>query len=128
MEIPPETDSTLADATKRVMWRLMAIVHNRSELLMVEIQEERERTRVMIFLASATAVFGLLAAMVLTAVIALAAGSHYFLALVILTVCYAGGAVVFYFKFEQLRRHWETFSGTREQLEKDHECLEKQLT
>src|SRR5580704_16980504 len=127
METPPESDSNSADATKRVLWRLMAIGHNHSELLMVEIQEERERARLMLFLAAAAGLFGLLGAITLTAVIAIAAGNHYFIALIILAVLYFAGAMIFYFKLEQLRRHWETMSGSRDQLQKDRECLEKRL-
>lgn len=127
METPPETDSSLTDATKRFVWRLMAIFHNRCELLMVEIQEERERARLMIFLAAGAAVLGLLGSMALSALIVVAAGRYYLLALIILTVCYLGGALILFLKFSKLRRDWEPLPGTREQLTKDRECLEKQL-
>jgi uncharacterized membrane protein YqjE len=128
METPPENGSSLADTSKRLLWRLVAICHNRSELFMVEIQEERERARVMIFFAAAAAVLGLLAGMTLTAIVAIAAGRHYFIALVILAVLYVSGAVGLYLKLGQLRRDWESFPGTRDQLQKDRECFENHLT
>lgn len=128
METPPETDSSLADATKRIVWRLMAIGHNRSELLMVEIQEERERARIIVFLASGIGVLGLLAGISLTALIVCVAGSHAFIALICLTVCYFCGAVFFYLKLMRLLHAWESLEGTRNQLEKDRECLENQLS
>jgi uncharacterized membrane protein YqjE len=127
METPPETEADLAGAAKRVAWRLLAICHNRAELLMVEMQEERERARVIVFLAAAVAVLGLLAGITVTAVIACAAGSHIFTALIILAILYTVGAVFFYLKLAQLKRDWETLPGTREQLEKDRECFEKTL-
>ncbi len=127
METPPETDSSLTDATKRVVWRVMTIFHNRCELLLVEIQEERERARVMISLAVAAAVFGLLGAMCLSALIVLAAGKYYLIALVILTICYVGGALILFRMVSKLGQEWEPLPGTREQLTKDRECLEKQL-
>jgi uncharacterized membrane protein YqjE len=128
MEPEPETDSNLADTTKRLAWRLLAICHNRAELFMVEMQEERERARVIIFLASATAVLGLLAGITLTAVIACAAGPHILIALIILAAVYITGAVFFYFKLAQMQRDWESLSHTREQLQKDRECFEKTLS
>jgi uncharacterized membrane protein YqjE len=127
MENPPETDSNLAGAAKRVALRLLTIGHNRAELLMVEIQEERERARAIVFLASIIAVLGLLAGITITALIVCAAGNHALIALAILAVVYAGGAVFFYFKLMGLQEHWESLSGTREQLEKDRECFEKTL-
>lgn len=128
METPPDTEIHLADTIKRIAWRLMAIVHNRTDLLMVEIQEERERARAMVILAAGAAFLGLLGAITLTAVIAIAAGPHYFLALIIMTACYLGGALIFYLKLSHLQRDWELLSGTREQLEKDRACLEKELS
>jgi uncharacterized membrane protein YqjE len=127
METPPDTGLNLVGASKRVAWRLLAICHNRAELLMVEIQEERERARVIVFLASAMAVLGLLAGITITALIVCAAGSYRLLALGILAIIYIGGAVFFYFKLAGIQEHWESLSGTREQLEKDRECFEKAL-
>lgn len=127
MEIPPETEFNLAGTTKRVAWRLLAICHNRADLLMVEIQEERERARTIIFLAAGVAVLGLLAGITITALIACAAGSHVVLALIILAVIYICGAAFFYFKLSNIQKDWEPLSGTREQLEKDRECFEKTL-
>ena len=105
----------------------MAIWQNRAELLMLEIQEERERLQTLIFFGVAAAVLGLLAGMTLTAVIALSAGEHYLGALIALTVVYAGVALVFFIKFTQIQRHWESLSATRDQLKKDRECLEQLL-
>lgn len=106
----------------------MAIGHNRLELLMVEIQEERERARIIISLAAAMIVLGLLAGITITAVVACAAGTHYLIALIILAVLYSGGALLLYFKLTKIKQEWELLSGTREQLEKDRACLEKTLT
>jgi uncharacterized membrane protein YqjE len=128
MEAPPETDPNLADATKRVAWRLLATCHNRAELLLVEIQEERERLRMIIFLAAGAGILGLLAGITLTAVIVCAAGAYRLPALVLLAILYTGGAVLFYIKLTRLQRDWESFSDTRDQLEKDRKCFEKTLT
>ncbi|HTR43036.1 MAG TPA: phage holin family protein [Pseudomonadales bacterium] len=128
MEMPPETNPSLTDATKRVAWRLLAIGHNRAELLMVEIQEERERALQVILLVSAIAVLGILAGITITAVVVCAAGPHLLTTLIILTVIYITGTVLFLIKLTRLQRNWEMLSSTRDQLQKDRECLEEHLT
>jgi uncharacterized membrane protein YqjE len=128
METPPDLDSNLADSTKRVIWRLLAVGHNRAELLMVEIQEERERVRVIIFMAAAMAILGLLAGITITALIVAAAGTHFLAALEILSVLYTSGAVILYLRIARLRKDWEPLSATRDQLQKDRECFEKTLS
>jgi uncharacterized membrane protein YqjE len=127
METPPETDSNLAETTKRLAWRLLAILHNRLELLMVEIQEERDRARVMIVMAAAMVILGLLAGITITALIAAAAAPHIVAALAILAVLYTGGAGFLFWRMLKLRQNWEALSATRDQLDKDRECLEKTL-
>ena len=94
---------------------------------MVEIQEERVRAQRMLVLMTGVGVLALLGGMTLTAIIVLAAGPHYFAALVVLAIFYVCGSTVFYLKAGQLRRNWESLSGTRDQLRKDRECLEKRL-
>lgn len=128
METAPESDSNLADATKRVGWRVLAMVHNRAELLMVEIQEERERARLVIFAAVGMSVFGLLAGITITAAVACAAPEHLLLTLSLFAAFYTGAAVFCYWMLARWRRGWEALPDTREQLQKDRECLEKNLT
>jgi len=123
IETPPDTEPNLAEMTKRVVWRLMTIFQNRTELLMVELQEERERLRMIIFLAVGIAVLGFLGGITVTAVIALAAGDHALAALIILAAIYICGAMFFYIKLARLMHDWESFSATRDQLEKDRACL-----
>lgn len=128
METPPDTDAHLAGAIKRFLWRLIAVGQNRAELLMVEIQEEQVRAQVIMFLAAGVSVFGLLATMTVTAVIACAFASHLLLALGILAAFYCIGALIFYAKLMRLLRRTDRFTATREQFEKDRECLEKRAT
>jgi uncharacterized membrane protein YqjE len=128
MERPPDIDANLADSAKRVIWRLLAVGHNRAELLMVEIQEERERVRVIIFMAAAMAILGLLAGITITALIVAASAPHVLTALGILAVLYTGGAIFLYLRISRLRKDWEPLSATRDQLQKDRECFEKTLS
>lgn len=125
MDTTHDTDANLAGAVKKVLWRLMAVGQNRAELLMVEMQEERARAQVVIFLGLGIAVFGLLATLTVTAVIACAFASHLLLALGVLAGVYGIATVLFYLKLSRMLSRWEGFTGTREQFEKDGECLKK---
>jgi uncharacterized membrane protein YqjE len=128
MENTSENGLQLAGASKRLAQRMFIILENRLQLLMVEAQEERERILLAIWLALGAAVFGLLAGISLTAVIAVALWEHS--PVVVILVCamaYAAAAAFLCVKLNRLQRDWQTFSGTLEQLKKDRECLEKNL-
>ena len=128
METASDNGSGLGDATTRIAQRMMVIVENRAQLLMVEAQEERERILRAIWLALAAAFFGLLAGVGFTAIIAVAFWQQSpVIALMILTAVYAGAAVFLYVRLARLQRDWQTLPATLEQLRKDRECLEKYL-
>lgn len=117
-----------AAASKRFARRLFLIAENRLELLIVEIQEERERLMRAIFLAAGIGVFGFLAAMTLTATIVVLLWRFSPVAVLLsLTVLYAVIAACLYRRVSQLLRNWKTLSATIEQLRKDRECLEQNL-
>jgi uncharacterized membrane protein YqjE len=94
----------------------------------VEMQEERARAQTVMFLAAGASVFGMLGIVTLTALIACAFVSHLLLALGILTAFYCIGAFIFGVKIMRLLRGAERFTATREQFERDRECLEKKVT
>jgi uncharacterized membrane protein YqjE len=122
----PSANGHIGDATKRIAQRMFVIVENRLQLLMVEAQEERERMLLAILLALCAAVFGLLAGVTLTVVIAVALWEHSpIIALLVLVALYTIAAMVFYGRLFRLQRDWQTLPGTLEQLKKDRECLEK---
>jgi uncharacterized membrane protein YqjE len=126
METSLDNGLSLGGATKRIAQRLFVIAENRLQLLMVEAQEERERVLLAILLALCTEVFGLLAGVTLTVVIAVALWEHSpIVALLVLAAIYAAAAMVFYGRLFRLQRDWQTLPGTLEQLKKDRQCLEK---
>jgi len=119
----------LAGTSKRVVGRLVTVVENRLELLMVEVQEERERLLRVILLALGAAVFGLLAGVALTVATAMFFWERSpITALLVLTILYAAFGVWLYASFTRLQRNWQTLPDTIEQLRKDRECLERNLT
>jgi uncharacterized membrane protein YqjE len=126
MEASSDNRLPLGDATKRLAQRLLGMVENRCQLLMVEAQEERQRALLALWLALGAAAFGLLAGVALTLMIAVALWEESpVIALLVLTALYALAAGVFYGRLVHLQRDWQTLPGTLDQLKKDRECLEK---
>jgi uncharacterized membrane protein YqjE len=94
------------------------------ELLLVELQEERERLLQALLYALAAAVFGLLAGISLTLwIVLLFWNLSPLIAVAALTVLYGATATFLSVRLARLRRDWQAFSATLEQLRKDSACL-----
>jgi uncharacterized membrane protein YqjE len=129
MEAPATNLGHIAGKSKRFFNRFATIVENRLELFMLEVQEERERIVHVILLALGTAVFGLLAGIGLTITIVLVFWDHSpIIAGLVLTVLYAIGGLLLYTSLKRRMHDWQTLPSTLEQLKKDRECLERNLT
>ena len=119
----------LAAASKSFARRLMTVGENRLELLMVELQEERERLLRAILLALGVATFGLLTGIALTAAIVVWLWAYSPVAvLLIITGLYGAAGVMLYRRLALLLRDWQTLPATLDQLRKDRACLEEHLT
>ncbi len=128
MESSASSVRQLVAASKRFARRLLTIGENRFELLMVEVQEERERLLRAILLALGVAALGLLAAIALTAAIAVLLWPYSPVAVLLtLTILYGGAAVWLYRRLTRLLRDWQNLPATLDQLRKDRACLEKTL-
>ena len=115
-------------SVKHVAAQLLAIAENRVELLMVEVQEERERLLRAILLALGVAVFGFLTGAALTvALVVLLWALSPLAVLLTLTTLYSATAIYLYGHFRTLQRNWETLPATLNQLRKDRACLENHL-
>ena len=98
------------------------------ELLMVEVQEERERVLRAVLLALGVAVFGFLAGAALTvALVVMLWSLSPIIVLLALALVYSATAVFLYRHFVALQRSWETLPATLDQLRKDRLCLENYL-
>ena len=128
MEPAPNNVAQFIETLKRFARQLLSVGENRVELLMVEVQEERERLLHALLLALGVAVFGFLAGVALTILIVVwlwdrsPAG-----ALLALTSLYAATAWLLYWRLAVLRRDWKTLPATLDQIKKDRACLEKNL-
>ena len=106
----------------------MTIGENRLELLMVEVQEERERLLRALLLALGVALFAFLAGIALTiAVVVLLWSISPVGVLLALTALYSAASILLYCRFTVLQREWKSFPATFDQLRKDRACLEKLL-
>jgi uncharacterized membrane protein YqjE len=129
MESSASSVGQLVETSERFARRLLIIGENRFELLMVEVQEERERLLRAILLALGVAAFGLLAAIALTAAIAVLLWQYSpFAVLLTLTSLYGATAVCLYRRLTRLLRDWQNLPATLDQFRKDRACLEKNLT
>jgi uncharacterized membrane protein YqjE len=117
----------LPGALRNLTRQLLAIGQNRLELLSVEVQEERERLLHAFLLALGVAVFGLLAAITLTAAIVYWLRTWPLAALLSLTFLYAAIGAALYWRLAGLLRDWQTLPASLDQLRKDRACLEKIL-
>jgi uncharacterized membrane protein YqjE len=129
MEPPPSNAGQLVEASRRFARRLLTIGENRFALLMVEVQEERQRLLRAILLALGVGTFGLLAGVALTgAIVVLFPEGSRLAALLVLTGLYGATALCLYRRLLRLLRDWQNLPATLDQLRKDRACLEKHLT
>jgi uncharacterized membrane protein YqjE len=118
-----------AEPPKRLARHLLTIGENRLELLMVEVQEERERLLRAILLALGIAVFAFLSGVALTvALVVLLWPVSPIGVLVTLAVLYGATAAFLCRRFTFLQRDWKTLPATLDQLRKDRVCLENSLS
>jgi uncharacterized membrane protein YqjE len=113
---------------KRLAQRLLVICENKVELLVVEVQEARQRLLHAALLAVAMTVLGLMAVLAITAaIVVMLWETSPVIALLVLSACYAAGAFWLYRRLTILWRDWEILPNSLGELRKDCECLEQRL-
>lgn len=122
----PEPDSSPPrswDALRRLAASLAAILQNRAELFVVELQEERYRLVELLLLAGAAIVLGVLTLVLLTGLIIFVFPESYRLYVAAaLAALYALG-VVLIIRQIRARLRDEPFTETVSQVKKDWQCL-----
>jgi len=125
MDDPSRPSLAPGGASARFARRLLSIGENRFHLLMVEVQEERDRLVGMVFLAIATAALGLLGGIAWSAALVIFFWeTSPIRALLILGAVYAAAAIVLCRRLA-FRRQQQAFTATLDQLRKDRACLTK---
>lgn len=128
METATDNSEPIAISSRRFARRLLTIGENRIELLLVEVQEERERLLHAFLLGLGVAALVLLAALTLTAAIVvwLWACSPV-VVLLVLTGLYGGAGVWLGRRLAGRLCDWQALSASLDQFRKDRACLEKTL-
>ena len=128
METATDNSKPIASSFRHLVRRLLTIGDNRIELLLVEVQEERERPLHAFLLGLGVAALGLLAAITLTATLVIWLWACSPVAVLLgLTGLYGVAGGFLYRRFAGLSHDWQTLSATLDQLRKDHACLEQIL-
>jgi uncharacterized membrane protein YqjE len=128
MEPAADNCGSFGTSSKHFARRLLTIGENRLELLMLEVQEERERLLRAILLALGVAVFAFLAGVALNVALVVVLWHLSPVAvLLVLTGLYSASAICLYRRFTTLLHDWKTLPATLDQLRKDRVCLEKTL-
>ncbi len=121
---PPEDG--LLSTVARVFQTLRDTVQNRAELFLTELQEERIKHFDALLLAAVAVVCALMALLMLTfTVVVIFWDTHRLLVLMLITLAYAGAAVVAFVKLRSRLQRWRAFSATLEELKKDAACFKK---
>ena len=125
-EASHESDGVLARA-QRILRTLFDLAQSRLELFLVELQEERVQLFDALLLVAVFGVCGLLALVLLTFTLVLIFWeNHRVLVLILLTLGYAVGAGIAFWKLRNRLQRWPAFTATFDQLKKDRACFEKQ--
>lgn len=125
METASDHVSSIGSSTRRIFRRALAMGENRLELLLLELQEERERLVLAIILALGATIFALLAGVALTVALAAALWNYSpVLAMLAMAVIYLSAGAILFGRLTKLRKDWQTLPATLDQLKKDRECLD----
>src|SRR5262245_7773298 len=127
MASAPEESRNAAGSLRRVLRLVLATLSSRTELLLVELQEERHRLLEALLLAVALIIAGTLALLMVSLAIVAILWEHRVAALVVLSLLYVGAAVGVFLQLRRRLRSWEAFSGTLNEFEKDREWLKDQI-
>lgn len=123
---PPltRTAHAVGKSANRVFQRAVALLANRVELALVELQEERDRVVHLAMLAAGVAVAGLLSGIGLGALLVYAMWDWSPLGALLVTnaIFVVAGAALFA-RLRNLAKDWRSFEATLDQLEKDRKML-----
>ena len=126
MDTAPDHLTEIGSSTRRIFRHVLAMGENRLELLLLELEEERERFVLAIMLALGATIFAVLAGVALTVALAVALWNYSpAAAMLAMAVIYLFAGGVLYYRLVKLRKEWQTLPATLDQLKKDRECLDQ---
>ena len=120
MSEPDSSVTGLPSSTRRLAQHALAAGENRLELLLVELQEERERVFQAVGMTLAVGALILLAGVALTITVVVVLWDHSRVwPGVILTLLYASTGLALYRALQRQLREWQTLPETFNQLRRD---------
>jgi len=120
-----ESSGPLA-AGRRILRTACDLAQTRLELFLLELKEERIRVVDALLLLAVGMVCAAMTLVLLTFTVVLIFWEHRVLALVLLTLLYAGIAGGALYTLRKRLAGWNAFVGTLQEFKKDRECLDKQ--
>ena len=126
MEAPGESTSGIFASLGRLLKTVLAIAHNRLELLLVELREERWRlfdTLIMAGIVLIMATMTLMAATITIVVVCVKADRLDLV--VVLVLLYLAATIFSFWRLRVRLKQWTPFSATLAELKKDKVCLDE---
>jgi len=126
MEEPGESTRGVFESLGRLLKTVIVIAHNRLELLLVEVQEERWRFFNALLLAGVVLILALMTLMAATITIVVVCVKAYRLDLVVaLVLVYLAATIFSLWRLHTRLKNWAPFSATLAELKKDKACLDE---
>ena len=125
MAEPGESRQGVFASLRRLLTTILAIAHNRLELWLVELQEERWRLFDALLLAGVVVILAMMTLLVATVAIVVVCLKANRLDLVVaLTLLYLVATIFGYWRLRTRLKNWAPFSATLAELKKDKACLD----
>lgn len=126
MADPGEAQGGIFASLGRLRKTFFAIAHNRLELLLVELREERWRFFDVLLLAGLVLILVAMTLLVATVAIVLLCVQAERLDLVAwLTAIYLVAAIIGYWRLRNRLKNWDPFSATLAEIKKDKACWDE---
>src|ERR1017187_961171 len=127
MEEPGESKPGVFESLGRLLKTVIVIAHNRLELLLVEVQEERWRFFNALLLAGVVLILALMTLMAATITIVVVCVKADRLDLVVaLVLLYLAATIFSFWRLRNRLKKWAPFSATLAELKKDKACLDEE--
>ena len=124
METPGESAPGVVASVQRLLKTVLAIAHNRLELLLVEAQEERWRLFHVLLLSGVVLILAMMTLMAVTITVVIVCMEAERLDLVIaLVLLYLAATILSCWRLHVRLKQRAPFAGTLAELEKDKACL-----
>jgi uncharacterized membrane protein YqjE len=126
MDAPGESTPGIFESLGRLLKTIIVIAHNRFELLLVEVQEERWRFFNALLLAGVVLILALMTLMAATVTIVVVCVKADRLDLIVaLVLVYLAATILTLWRLHVRLKNWAPFSTTLAELKKDKACLDE---